>query len=42
MVDKINENNIIRQEVKMDYKDGKWAKKILELQHEDGSWGNFA
>jgi hypothetical protein len=41
MVDKINENNIIQQKVKMDYKDGKWAKKILELQHEDGSWGYF-
>jgi len=25
----------------MDYKDGKWAKRILELQHEDGSWGYF-
>jgi hypothetical protein len=25
----------------MDYKGGKWAKKILELQHEDGSWGYF-
>jgi len=22
----------------MDYKNGKWAKKILELQQEDGSW----
>jgi hypothetical protein len=26
---------------KMNYKDGKWAKKILELQHNDGSWGYF-
>jgi hypothetical protein len=26
---------------KMDYKDGKWGKKILELQHTDGSWGYF-
>jgi hypothetical protein len=25
----------------MDYKDGKWAKKIIELQHDDGSWGYF-
>ena len=25
----------------MDYKDGKWAKKIIELQHKDGSWGYF-
>jgi hypothetical protein len=25
----------------MDYKDGKWAKRIIELQHEDGSWGYF-
>jgi hypothetical protein len=25
----------------MDYKDGKWAKKILELQQENGSWGYF-
>ena len=26
----------------MDYKNGKWAKKILEIQHDDGSWGlNF-
>jgi len=25
----------------MDYKDGKWAKKIISLQHDDGSWGNF-
>jgi hypothetical protein len=24
----------------MNYKDGKWAKKIIRLQHEDGSWGN--
>jgi hypothetical protein len=22
----------------MDYKSGKWAKKILELQHTNGSW----
>ena len=25
----------------MNYKDGKWAKKIIELQHIDGSWGYF-
>jgi hypothetical protein len=25
----------------MDYKDGKWAKEILDLQQNDGSWGNF-
>ena len=25
----------------MTYKDGKWAKQIIELQHEDGSWGYF-
>lgn len=25
----------------MKYKDGKWAKQIIELQHEDGSWGYF-
>jgi len=25
----------------MNYKDGKWAKKILDLQHDDGSWGYF-
>ena len=25
----------------MDYKKGKWAQKILELQQEDGSWGYF-
>ena len=25
----------------MDYKNGKWAKKIIELQHDDGSWGYF-
>jgi len=25
----------------MDYKNGKWAKEIIELQHEDGSWGYF-
>jgi hypothetical protein len=25
----------------MKYKDGKWAKKILELQCDDGSWGYF-
>jgi hypothetical protein len=25
----------------MDYKDGKWAKKIIELQQKDGSWGYF-
>ena len=25
----------------MNYKDGKWAKKILELQNKDGSWGFF-
>src|SRR5215471_3858756 len=25
----------------MDFKDGKWAKKIIEMQLEDGSWGYF-
>jgi hypothetical protein len=25
----------------MSYKDGKWAKKIISLQHDDGSWGYF-
>jgi hypothetical protein len=25
----------------MYFKDGKWAKKILDLQHQDGSWGYF-
>jgi hypothetical protein len=25
----------------MTYKNGKWAKKIIELQHDDGSWGCF-
>jgi len=25
----------------MDYKDGKWAKRIIKLQHKDGSWGFF-
>ena len=25
----------------MDYKDGKWAKKLIELQLDDGSWGYF-
>jgi hypothetical protein len=25
----------------MDYSNGKWAKKIISLQHDDGSWGNF-
>ena len=25
----------------MEYKDGKWAKKIISLQHNDGSWGYF-
>jgi len=25
----------------MDYKNGKWAKKIIELQYDDGSWGYF-
>jgi hypothetical protein len=25
----------------MDYKNGKWAKEILDLQQNDGSWGNF-
>ena len=24
-----------------DYKNGKWAKKIIELQKDDGSWGYF-
>jgi len=24
----------------MDYKNGKWAKQILALQHEDGTWGD--
>lgn len=24
-----------------DYKNGKWAKKIVELQKDDGSWGYF-
>jgi hypothetical protein len=23
------------------FKDGKWAKEILDLQHQDGSWGYF-
>jgi hypothetical protein len=27
--------------INMNYKDGKWAKKIISLQHEDGSWGYF-
>jgi hypothetical protein len=25
----------------MDYKNGKWAKEIIQLQLNDGSWGNF-
>jgi hypothetical protein len=25
----------------MYFKDGKWARKIIELQHDDGSWGYF-
>jgi hypothetical protein len=25
----------------MDYKNGEWAKKIIQLQHDDGSWGYF-
>ncbi len=25
----------------MNFKTGKWAKKIIELQHNDGSWGYF-
>lgn len=25
----------------MDYKNGKWARKIIDLQHDDGSWGYF-
>jgi hypothetical protein len=25
----------------MDYKNGKWAKKIIDMQLEDGSWGYF-
>jgi len=25
----------------MNHKDGKWAKKIIDLQHDDGSWGYF-
>jgi hypothetical protein len=25
----------------MNYKDSKWAKKIIELQYDDGSWGFF-
>ena len=25
----------------MNYKESKWAMKIIELQREDGSWGNF-
>jgi hypothetical protein len=25
----------------MNFKDGKWAEKILELQHDNGSWGYF-
>ena len=31
--------NILEDE--MDRKNGKWAKKIIELQHDDGSWGYF-
>jgi hypothetical protein len=25
----------------MNYKQGKWARKIIDLQHDDGSWGYF-
>jgi hypothetical protein len=25
----------------MDYKNEKWARKIIELQNDDGSWGYF-
>jgi hypothetical protein len=25
----------------MDFKDGKWARKVIQLQHDDGSWGYF-
>lgn len=25
----------------MDYRNGKWAKQIISLQHSDGSWGSF-
>lgn len=25
----------------MDCKNGKWAKQLLDLRHEDGMWGNF-
>ncbi len=25
----------------MNFKTGKWAEKIIELQHNDGSWGYF-
>jgi hypothetical protein len=25
----------------MDFKNGKWAKEIIQLQHDDGSWGYF-
>ena len=28
-------------EVYMDYKKGKWAKEIIELQHDNGSWGKI-
>jgi hypothetical protein len=28
-------------EEKMYFKDGKWAREILDLQHQDGSWGYF-
>jgi hypothetical protein len=28
-------------EDRMDYKNSKWAKQIIELQHDDGSWGVF-
>ena len=25
----------------MNYKNGKWAKTIIDLQHDNGSWGYF-
>jgi hypothetical protein len=27
--------------ISMNKRDGKWARQIAELQHEDGSWGHF-